>query len=161
MFNENEYDRYKREAEIEAYRNGRIHKDGKFKKITLNLFFSALVATTGYIGYNYMEGEGYFQKKAVLAVFVEKSTQEMALDEENGKKSLVILKEEAEQEKRLDETMTTVIDTLLANKNASYSSKKDISIELDGMVDNFYTQKALPDKLNSMVDDFYSEEPLK
>jgi len=150
MFNdkENEYDRYKREVEIESYKNGKKREGGRFKKMFLTLSLFTVVGATGYMGYNYIEQEGYLEKETVLEFLTEKSSEDEGVE-----------REEKEQEKRLDETMTSVIDTLLANKNASYSSKKEISTELNGMVDSFYTKEAIPAQLNSMVDDFYLEAP--
>jgi len=167
MFNiENEYDKYRREAdfiEIEGYTDdGEEIKENKkgFKKTILSLFLFGTIGTIGYFGYDHMQNQEDFQKKAVMGVFTENSQKETTpLKREEIEKGLDNIYQKEEQHEKLNETIASVVDDYVANKTPhSYTPKKDISSELNGMVDSFYTQEAIPAKLDSMVDDFYSEQ---
>jgi len=166
MFNiESEYDKYRREAEfieIEGYDNSgeeiEENKDGDkrgFKTAVLSLFLFGTIGTIGYFGYDHMQNQGELQKRAVMGVF----TTNNHLNREEIEKGLNRLYQKEEQQQKIDETIASVVDDYIASKTPSSNTpKKDISSELNGMVDSFYNQEAIPAKLDSMVDDFYSEQ---
>jgi len=166
MFNiENEYDKYRKESEfieIDGYDDSgeKIEEQKKkgFNKSLLSLFFVGTISTIGYLGYNSIQKEDTVQKKIVMGVFIEKNQQEKPMNREDIEKGLDNLYQEKIKQQKLNETISSVVDEFMATKTSSYTSKKDISDELNGMVDSFYTQEALPAKLDSMVDDFYLEQ---
>jgi len=154
MFNvENEYDKYRKEAdfiEIEGYdNNGEIIKDKKGFQLTILSIL--LFGTIGYFGYNYMQTPENLPKKAVMGVSRVVTETPLNRDEIN---------QDEKEKKNINKEITNIVDDFVASETpTSYTSKKDISNKLNGMVDMFYNQEAIPAKLDNMVDDFYSEKP--
>ena len=168
MFNlESEYDRYRREAEfatIEGYNEegekiGADKKDKKaLSKTLLSLFMVGTIGSIGYFGYDYMQNEvDNSHKTVVMGVSIKNSKDEFNLNREEIEKSLDSIYQEEQDSIKLNKAIDSVMNEFVTTKKES-APLTDISSELNGIVDMFYTQEAIPAELDSMVDNFYLEQ---
>jgi LysM repeat protein len=161
---ENDYGRYKNEIEfatIEGYnRDGQKIESGNNgrSRTIMSLFIVGTVGIMGYFGYGYIENEtNFLQKTAVMGVTIKNSKEDTSLNREEIEKGLDNIYQEEQENIKLNKTINSVINEFVAIKTTS-SSSKDISNELNGIVDMFYNQEAIPVELDNMVDSFYSEK---
>jgi len=171
MFNiENEYKKEMEFSTIEGY-NREGEKIESKSYLGKSLFTLFMIGAIGYFGYNYYIQEKKTSKTVVMGISVtdtskdnlnikDTSNKDDSLNRDDIEKKLDSLYQEEENDKRMDEAISNLSNRIaIQNKPLPTSSSKDITNELNGMVDMFYNQEAIPVELGNMVDDFYMEEP--
>jgi len=160
---ENEYKKEIEFSAINGYDRGgeEIKPKSSLNKSLFSFIIVGTISTISYFGYNYLQEENHISpKKAVMGVSITNTSKD-SLNREDIEKGLDSIYQEEQKDievkKAIEEVKSDFIEAKKASSSPSYNSK-DISDELNGMVDMFYTQEAIPVKIGNMVDDFYTEK---
>jgi len=161
MFNsKNEYNDEVEFTTIEGYdrRGEKIQSINFLNKSLFTLFIIGTIGAVGYFGYNYFiqKEQTVSPMKAVMGISVTKESRDN-LNRSDIEKGLDTIYKEEQNDIKQEQEINDVVNQLIMAKETPISSSKDISNELNGMVDMFYTQEAIPVKLGDMVNDFYME----
>ena len=166
MFNtKNEYNEEVEFSTIEGYDRGgdKIQSKSFLNKSLFTLFIIGTISAVGYFGYNYFiqQEKNISPMKAVMGISVTNESRDNLnknnLNRDDIEKGLDTLYEKEQNDIKQEQEIDDLVNQLLMAKETPTSSSKDISKELNGMVDMFYTQEAIPVELGNMVDDFYLE----
>ena len=161
MFNaKNEYNDEVEFTTIEGYdRQGeKIQSKDFLNKSLFTIFIIGTMGAIGYFGYTYFIQKGNevspSPMKAVMGISITTESKDN-LNRDDIKKGLDTIYQEEQSYIQQEKEINDVVNQLIMVKETKISTSKDISNEINGMVDMFYTQEAIHLKLGDMVDDFY------
>ena len=152
---------YERETEFASINTQEEEDNNSSKSIILmSVVMISTVSVMGYFGFNYKQNQPESVKHTAVmgvAYYSNGTDTETPTVNYTSKNEIEQGLDNIVNEVEVKEAIESIVSNYPIKKEVSDRVSKDISKELDGMVDSFYTQKAIPMKLGSMVDDFYTD----
>ncbi|SFV51741.1 hypothetical protein MNB_SV-12-104 [hydrothermal vent metagenome] len=170
-YEEEQKDTYLRETEFASINHEEDIYDVEVERSSKKILFMSLIALSaigvmGYFGYDYIQGQNISKKTAVMGVTyratpsmkTEMQTQKSMAVENRSRDKIEESLNNMAMEAYIEDNIKSIVDEFKTQKQVSHRKTKDISQEIDSMVENFYNQKAIPMELDNMVDKFYTED---